>query len=356
MKDKLQKMNMKNIFLKKPFKIYKIDFLLRTAELLESGFTFYESTSFLLNQYDHLPQAFKLDILTAIEKGASISEIYCLLDYSNHIVMQIYYSEQFGDVIETLKKCHQYSLTQKKLIEQLIKTIQYPLLLICIFIGLILTVNQTVLPQFKSMYEAMGIQLSKELLWITTILFMLPKLIFISLIIILIAIVYYFYGFKKQDIEKQILMIKKIPFLNKIHKLFITYKFSKDLAFFLSNGVMLIQIMDVLVKQDNDKLNQFIAKKINNDLSKGVQLVDSIENLNLFETTLTHFISHGEKNSKLDIELSYYSQYVFEKFQLNIFKLIKSIQPVIFIILGLLIVAMYLIIILPMLQMMEGIK
>ncbi|RXK19353.1 competence type IV pilus assembly protein ComGB [Macrococcus sp. DPC7161] len=349
-------MNMKNIFLKKPFKRYQIDFLLRTAELLESGFTFYESTVFLLNQYDKIQQTYKVDILSAIEKGATISEIYNQLLYSNHIVMQIYYSEQYGDVIETLKKCHLYALTQKMLMNQLIKTIQYPLLLICIFIGLILTVNQTVLPQFQSMYEAMGIQLSKELLWITTILFMLPKFLFVILIVIGLCIIYYFYFFKNKDIEKQILIIKKIPFLNKLYKLFITYKFSKDLSFFLSNGVMLIQIMDVLVKQDKDKLNQFIAYKINNDLSKGIQLVDSIEKLNLFETTFTHFISHGEKNSKLDIELSYYSQYVFEKLQFKIFKMIKSIQPVIFIILGLLIVAMYLIIILPMLQMMEGIK
>ena len=337
-------------------KLYEDDFLIRLSEMTQNGFTQYEAIKFLFSQYDEVKSSDKKLVLSALEQGQPLSHCLKLLNYSNHIVMQVHFSESFGNVNETLKHCYAYNLSKRKLKQQFIKTIQYPLILIVIFITLIITVNHTVLPQFKNMYSSMGVTLSKELIILTNILYTLPQIIIYTLFLLIFLTFYYFLIFKKSNIKNQLSTIKKIPIINQLYRLFITYRVSAELSFFLSNGVMMKNVISILEGQNNDQTLSYIAACINQELIKGEPLPDAVSKLQLFEKSMIQFMQHGEKNSKLDRELEYYSEYVFKKFELKIFKLIKSIQPIIFIVLGLLIVAMYLVIILPMLQMMEGIQ
>lgn len=337
-------------------KLYEDDFLIRLSEMTQNGFTQYEAIQFLFSQYDEVKSSDKKLVLSALEQGKPLSECLKMLNYSNHIVMQVHFSESFGNVNETLKHCYAYNLSKRNLKKQFIKTIQYPFILIIIFIALIITVNHTVLPQFKNMYSSMGVNLSTELIILTNILYSLPQIITYILLLLVFITIYYFLIFKKSDIKYQLSTIKKIPLINQLYRLFITYRVSAELSFFLSNGVMMKNVLTILERQKSDLTLSYIAACINHELIKGEALPDAVSKIQLFEKSMIQFMQHGEKNSKLDRELEYYSQYVFKKFELKIFKLIKSIQPIIFIILGLLIVAMYLVIILPMLQMMEGIQ
>lgn len=68
------------------------------------------------------------------------------------------------------------------------------------------------------------------------------------------------------------------------------------------------------------------------------------------------FIEQGEKSGKLDIELTLYSQILIQQFEAMAKRHIKFIQPVIFLILGLFIVALYLTIMLPIFDMLQSIK
>lgn len=337
-------------------KMYEDDFLMRLSEMTQNGFTQYEAISFLFSQYDEVKRGTKDAVLEALRQGQSLSHCLKLLNYSNHIVMQVHFSESFGNVNETLKHCYDYNISKRQLKQQFIKTIQYPLVLILIFIALIITVNHTVLPQFKSMYQSMGVELSQELIILTNILYMLPQLIIYCLGLLTFIIIFYYFVFKKSNIKTQLSIIKGIPLINQLHRLLLTYRISSDLSFFLSNGVMMKNVITILEGQNKDATLSYIASTINQSLMKGETLPDAVAGMQLFEKSMIQFMQHGEKNSKLDRELDYYSQYVFKKFELKIFKLIKSIQPIIFMILGLLIVAMYLVIILPMLQMMESIQ
>ncbi|MCE4956109.1 competence type IV pilus assembly protein ComGB [Macrococcoides caseolyticum] len=341
---------------KNKLKSFEDDFLIRLSEMCQNGFTQYEAIQFLFSQYDEMNESVKNTILETLSQGMPLSECLKALNYNNHIVMQVHFSERFGNVNDTLKHCYDFNISKRKLKQQFIKTIQYPLVLIGIFIGLIITINQTVLPQFKSMYDSMGVRLSHELVILTQLLYFLPHLILYCCVMILIILIYYLVIFKKYPVEKQIKYIKRIPIIKQLYQLFITYKLSADLSFFLSNGVMMRNIISILEAQDKDKTLRYIATSINSNLLSGETLPEAIRQMNLFEHSMIQFIEHGERNSKLDRELNYYSQYVFKKFEMKIFKLIKSIQPIIFLILALLIVAMYLVIILPMLQMMEGIQ
>ncbi|HCZ0915053.1 TPA: type II secretion system F family protein, partial [Staphylococcus aureus] len=68
------------------------------------------------------------------------------------------------------------------------------------------------------------------------------------------------------------------------------------------------------------------------------------------------FVLQGEKRGKLEVELKLYSQILVKQIEDKAIKQTQFLQPILFLILGLFIVAIYLVIMLPMFQMMQSIK
>lgn len=337
-------------------KEYQNDFLLRIAELTESGFTQYEAVDFLFSQYDKVKQSIKLECLNDMKEGRQLSEILTKLNYPVTITLQIYFSEQYGEINQTLLQCHQFSMAKKESTNRLIKSVQYPLILIVIFFILIIIVNQTVLPQFKTMYESMGVDVSPELTFMTNLLYTLPNLLIAFIAIFILLIIGYYGVFKYASIHQKLWLITKVPVVNSLYRKYITYRVSLELSFFLANGISMIKIIDIFKEQNKDEVIQHIGEQIKNELLKGMPLAKAVETVALFEPSMLGFIEHGEKNSKLDVELKYYADYIFKKLETQILTYIKWIQPIVFAALGLLIITLYLVIILPMLQMMSGIQ
>lgn len=353
---KLLNLNLKSFKYTTHLYMYDKDFLLRLNEMTQNGFTLYEAMKFLFSQYEEVNHDIKVNCLEMIQQGDPLSKVLNDLKYSNDIVMQVQFAEQYGDVNMALSKCYQFLVSKSELYKHLLKTVQYPLILIIIFIALILTVNATVLPQFESMYASMNVKVGIEIKVMTFILFMLPNIIYMIITLFIIFLLYYYYMFRRLSVEYQLKIVFRLPFIKTIYRLYITYRFSEMLSFFLSNGVMMKRIIEILELQDRNKVFKYSAHQINNRLIKGSDLKEAVYQLNLYEPSIINFMAHGEKNSKLDKELKYYSEFIFRKFEMQLFKYIKTIQPVIFAVLAILIITMYLVIILPMLQMMEGIK
>ncbi|UTH12943.1 competence type IV pilus assembly protein ComGB [Macrococcus equipercicus] len=337
-------------------KHYQDDFLIRIAELTRSGFTQYEAIEFLFSQYDGVAPGIKKECLELLRRGESLSDIISLLRYPANIILQVYFGERYGNLEDTLVQCHQFSTVKRQSLKHFMKTIQYPFILLAIFFTLILIVNQTVLPQFQNMYDSMGIEISQELQILTTLLFIMPKLLLGGSAVLVIALIMYYVLFKRAAIRRKLWLLKKVPVINSLYRKYITYRVSIELSFFLGNGIAMIKIIEIFRSQDKDLVMQHIGNVIQQALMAGQSLPEAVESVGLFEQSMINFIRHGEKNSKLDVELKYYSEYIFKKFEMQILKYIKWIQPVVFSALGLLIITLYLVIILPMLQMMSGIQ
>lgn len=99
-------------------------------------------------------------------------------------------------------------------------------------------------------------------------------------------------------------------------------------------------------------LGDFMIKNI----EKGMRLPEILQAVGCFQEELIHFIEQGEKSGKIDIELSIYAQILLSQIERQMNKQIKFIQPVIFLLLGFLIISLYLVIMLPMFDMLQSIK
>lgn len=336
--------------------IQSIDLLQRLQQLLSHGFTLYQSFKFLNSYFKYKERTINKKIIQHLQNGATCYDILKIIGYPELVLLQIKFAENYGNIEEALVDTVQYMKRNLKAKKRLIKTLQYPAALISIFLFILTILNITVIPQFQQLYETMNVKLSTFQNLLTLIITRLPKLTFIFIFISGIAffITYKFYYYL--PIEKKLKSILKIPMINTYYKIYRTYQLSNQLSLFYRNGTSLQQIVHIYRnEQDNDFL-KFLGDYLFKEANKGLPLPVILMNLKCFQNDLIKFIEQGEKNGKLDIELKLYSQMLLQQFEEKVLKQTKFIQPIIFFILGFFIVSLYLVIMLPMFELMQTIK
>lgn len=123
-----------------------------------------------------------------------------------------------------------------------------------------------------------------------------------------------------------------------------------------SNGIESKEIINILKNQELDLELQFLGSEIERLLLAGESMSDAVKEIQLLDHRIIPFIKHGEYNSNVGKELSLYSEYVLEGIIFKLEKLTRRIQPIIFIILGFLVICLYLVIVLPVFQMMSDLN
>lgn len=198
--------------------IQSIDLLQRLQQLLSHGFTLYQSFKFLNSYFKYKERTINKKIIQHLQNGATCYDILKIIGYPELVLLQIKFAENYGNIEEALVDTVQYMKRNLKAKKRLIKTLQYPVALISIFLFILTILNITVIPQFQQLYETMNVKLSTFQNLLTLIITRLPKLTFIFIFISGIAffITYKFYYYL--PIEKKLKSILKIPMINTYYK------------------------------------------------------------------------------------------------------------------------------------------
>lgn len=337
-------------------KAQQIELIVNLKNLLQYGFTLYQSFQFLNLQIKYKDKELSSKILSEISNGASCSKILAMLGYSDTIVMQIYLAERFGNIVDTLDETVKFMKINRKSEQRLLKTLQYPLVLVSVFIGMIMMLNITVIPQFQQLYTSMNIKLSTFKKALSFFISSLPSLILITIFLILILTTSIKLIYNRLTMLYKINFMMKMPILSSYYKLFKTYFVTNELVLFYKNGITLQSIVDVYINHSSDPFRQFLGEYLLTYSEKGHGLPEILSNLKCFKPQLIKFIQQGEKRGKLEVELRLYSQILVKQIEDKAIRQTQFIQPILFLILGLFIVAIYLVIMLPMFQMMQSIN
>ncbi|WP_232153290.1 competence type IV pilus assembly protein ComGB [Staphylococcus gallinarum] len=334
----------------------RIDFVKRLNILLRHGFTLSESLTFLFEQVELKSSTLKQDLYASVKKGFGCSEIFAILKFPKSIIMLVYFSEIFGDLTLYLNNVEDFLLRNYKIKQNFYKTVQYPLVLLSFFIIMIMILNYTIIPEFKSLYLNMGVELSVLQITLTSIIFNLPLILLLIVIIISLIVILSICYYRSCSVAKKIQLISKLPILRKLFIRYKTYRLATEFSLFYKNGISLQSIVEIYANQESDPYLNYLSNIINLGLQKGLNLSDVLKETGCFEPGLIKFIKAGEKEGKLEIELKLYSEIIISKIEKQLQTIIKFIQPIIFVILAGLIVILYLVIMLPMFELMQTIK
>ncbi|WP_462420737.1 competence type IV pilus assembly protein ComGB [Salinicoccus sp. Marseille-QA3877] len=332
---------------------YDGHFLLKLSTLMENGFTMYNALRFLLEQYDVLKTNTKEAAGRMIDDGEKLSSILEILGFRKSIIIQVTFAEIHGEMINNLKESALYLENRRNTFSKLIKSIQYPLLLVSIFIVMLIILNYTVIPQFQSLYNSIGTEAEGIVSVLTVMLELLPNIVIGIIIALAISVLIVILIIKFAPVDIQIKILLKVPLVKFYVVHYHTYRFSREFGYFINNGLEVKEIIALFKNQSLSTYLNYIAIKIEQKLNQGYSMSAAVKNIPILDEKLSVFISHGELNSEVGKELVIFSEYTLEKIIMRIENLTKRIQPVIFSILGVLIVCLYLVIMLPIFQMMS---
>lgn len=237
----------------------KINLLSKLKDLLEHGFTLSDSFDFLLQHTKIRSLEIKSLIKTELRHGADCSEILKILKYPKSIIMLIYFAEMFGNLTETLPHAQEYLIRNYKIKKRLLKTIQYPLLLLSIFIIMLIILNHTIIPEFQNLYHNMGVEITSVQRNLTFIIVNLPSFIWYLIIVVLITLVLFWLLYIKLSVHYKLKLMLSMPIVSKFFKLYKTFRLSSEFSLFYKNGISLHKIVDIYSEQKDDSYLNYLA-------------------------------------------------------------------------------------------------
>lgn len=112
--------------------------------------------------------------------------------------------------------------------------------------------------------------------------------------------------------------------------------------------------MQIFEQQTYSPFLQQEASEIKHRLVSGESLEQIMNERNPYRKELSQIIKHGQISGNLADELAIYADLLFQKIEQYLTKTLTIIQPIIFTIVGLIVLLMFLAIMLPMLQFIQS--
>ncbi len=159
---------------------------------------------------------------------------------------------------------------------------------------------------------------------------------------------------KRQTRLQQADILCHLPIIGVIWRNYYHYMLIFDLAILVKNGLSFTQICQAINKQRYGSVLSDLVMQVRLHLHNGNDLVSFIEHTVLLPQELVLFINQGCSYQELGIALQFLAETQFRNLQQRLMKMLVWLQPLMFLLIALIIVAVYLSVLLPVYQMMEG--
>ncbi|MFP5109236.1 competence type IV pilus assembly protein ComGB [Neobacillus sp. C211] len=331
------------------------NFLRRTGELLARGYPIALAIESIALQ---LPSKRKEDLngcLEELKKGLPFHDALNNLGFNKDLVGYVYFAEQHGSFADALLEGSDLALLKDKDLHKLLKLLQYPMVLLVITGFLFIFIENTLLPKFTTLFSSLGLEAN----FFTNVIYAFdqyfPTVIGTLLLILIMGAAYYLLFFRKLSVLKQRSQLVRIPFVGRILKLLFTHYFSIQLSFLLSGGLSVSEALQLFEQNLRHPFYSHLAKTIKTKLITGEKLETILASLSFFEKEFPMIVKHGQENGKLEQELLFFSKHCVTNMEEMIEKRLTTIQPILYIFIGFMVVSMYLAILLPMFHLLDGI-
>ncbi|MDQ0413673.1 competence type IV pilus assembly protein ComGB [Mesobacillus stamsii] len=330
-------------------------FLKRTGELLAQGYSLAEAIE---SMTFHLEWKRKADIkrsLDQLREGFPFYLILAELHFNKELISYVYFAEQHGGLVHAVTEGADMVLKREADYQRLKKLAAYPLFLGTLTFLLFFFINKVLLPKFTSLFSDMNMAPNIFMAIIRAAGDIIPFLLYFLLSIAVLSALYYNLIFRKLPVMQQKMKLVKLPVAGRWIQLLSSHSFAVQLSYLFSGGIPVHDALKVFEQNRHEPFLSEIGKDIISKLAAGEDFDKAVDDYPFFEAELPKIIRHGQKNGKLDQELYFYSRYCLKELEDKLETSMKTIQPILYSFIGLLVISLYLAILLPMFDMMKGI-
>lgn len=337
---------------KKVSKKRQAQFLLRLSALLDEGYTFYSSIMMLLPHHVDNVKGTSDEIESVLRSGEGVSSVLKLLGIPELYLLPIEMSETHGRLNKAILTLHRHISMMERTKTSLRRILMYPLFLFLLLALLFIAFRTYFLPNMQTLVDSRQRSDDSMLDW-TTMLLHLPDFLLVFCIGICILMIFTKIFISRKSVENQIYVMIKIPILSKWMKLIWTRAFSQESGTLLASGLSLQETLKQLSTQTYQPHLKWISSEIYNSVLLGESVEKAVMFTTCFSKDFPMFIAHGEASGHLAKELLIYSDLLTEQLEYDVSRSLAYVQPILFSVLAVCILAAYLSIILPVYGMIN---
>jgi len=330
-------------------------FLNRLGELKKNGYPLDKAIEFLLLHQQKNLTLLNQEIINDFLNGRSLSYTLKKLGFPGFVCLHIYFAEKYGNVEETLIDTAGLIEHKSREMKRLAKLLHYPLFLLLLFMVILIVLNTYLLPRFTSLYSSLGQNSDGLISLISTLFNQLPVIMFILFIVLFSCTLGLYLYLRGQEPHDCWAFLSSLPLIGYYVQHYHSYVFSREASYLLKGGMSLQSMLETFISQPYRKLYHDMGQFMSDELNRGQSMHQTLLQLPYMTEELKRITKHGEENGQLEQEWQYYSRYCLSSLEAKTEKVFAFIQPCLFLALGLAIVGAYLIILLPIFQIMQTI-
>lgn len=317
------------------------------GDLLVNGFTLQESLRFMQQLVPKELPAIQL-IERRLSSGSLFYRCFEALNFPGTYVTQLRLADIHGDLSGTLIQIGRQLKDREKQRRQSTKVLAYPLMLLVFLVAVILLMKWFLLPQLGTDGDG-SLNIGVVIIEYGP-LFVLGLLLISGIVFVLLKAY-----FRRKSAISQSRFLMRLPLVNVFLRYYYTSFFAGELGKLLNLGMEMNRILQIMKGDDSTKLMAEVAGTLSQELEEGNGIHLQISQWPFFQKELAAIIQQGEAKGKLGDELIVYSNRLWEQLTQKVERLLAWIQPLIFVFVAILILAVYGALLLPIYQEMETI-
>ena len=328
-------------------------FLKRLSVLLTEGYTFYDGVTLLLPHHmkDYHPMLEMMD--ADFKEGFGVTHVLARLGFSSGVLLPVAIAEIDGRVAQALEgvsvRLERAEEKKKKLKNLLI----YPIFLFLIISALLIAFRKFFLPNMVNLAISRGNEGDGLVSMLPSLVTKIPDVIIsIALLTALLTVIGIF-AYSKLLPKTKIQVMMTIPIAGSFFSTVKTRDFSSEVGSLLQSGLSMQDALDILIHQKVDSVLSEIAGNVKEQVIFGESFHTAVSRTKGLKEQLSAFAKHGADSGFLPKELQLYSEQLSETIDENLTKALAVLQPALFSIIAICILAAYLALLLPVYGMMD---
>lgn len=328
-------------------------FLERLSVLLQEGYTFYDAIYLLLPHHLKEYTETLIEVENSFKNGLSATEILSLLGYSKSVLLPVVIAEKegaLGNSLSVLAKRLEKTEEAKRKVKSLLA---YPSVLFIFITALLISFRNFFLPNLETLVHSRPNTGSNIITILPTLVAKMPDLILTLVLSVFLAIVGSLLVYRRLSAAKKITFFMSMPLIKNLFLMVKTRSFTNEIGGLLEAGFSLQDGLDILIEQELDVVLQEISRNVKEQVKYGEPFHMAVGMTDGLTQQLTAFVKHGESSGHLPKELLVYSNHLDDEINRKIEKGLSLLQPLLFSLVAVCILAAYLALLLPVYGMLD---
>lgn len=324
------------------------------SSILKAGVSVINALEMLSEQTENkkLQEAIKRT-QDSVEKGETLSDsMKQNEEFPSILVDMVKAGEASGSLEISLTRMAIQFEKDAKLKGVVKKAMMYPIVLLCVMVGVIIVMLTFVIPSFMTMFEDLDSELPITTRAIVAMSDSVKNYWFVYLIVVAgIVVGIKLYGNTDAGRHNLDKLKLKIPVFGLLQTKSACASFARTMSTLLQAGMPMIDALEISASTMKNVLFYDGLEKVKNGVSLGLPLSNQLKSTGLFPPMVVHMVGIGEETGNVEEMLTNSAVYYEEEVEVQTQTLTSLMEPIIIVLMALVVVMLILAIYQPMIQL-----